>query len=75
MSKQTVLIAGATGSIGGAAALALAKRRAKVVLLGRNQRKLDARASQIRSSISESEINSEDVDIDTLWSAYSTQRS
>lgn len=34
-NKQTILIAGATGSIGGAAALALVKRGARVVLLGR----------------------------------------
>ena len=34
-NKQTILIAGATGSIGGAAAVALAKRGARVVLLGR----------------------------------------
>ncbi len=34
--KQTILIAGATGSIGGGAAVALAKRGARVVLLGRN---------------------------------------
>ena len=65
-SKPTILIAGATGSIGGAAALALVKRGAKVVLLGRNQKKLDARANRIRSSISESKINSQDFDIDTL---------
>jgi short-subunit dehydrogenase len=33
--KQRILIAGATGNIGGGAALALAKRSARVVLLGR----------------------------------------
>jgi short-subunit dehydrogenase len=32
---QTTLVTGATGSIGGNAAVALAKRGAKVVLLGR----------------------------------------
>lgn len=66
MSKQTILIAGATGSIGGASALALAKRGAKVILLGRSQNKLDARASRIRDTISDSKINSQDFDIDTL---------
>lgn len=35
MEKQTILIAGATGNIGGGAATALAKRGARVVLLGR----------------------------------------
>jgi len=34
-NKQTILIAGATGNIGGGAAIALAKRGARVVLLGR----------------------------------------
>ncbi len=34
-NKQTILITGATGSIGGGAAVALAKRGAGVVLLGR----------------------------------------
>ena len=33
--KQTILVTGATGSIGGGAAVALAKRGAGVVLLGR----------------------------------------
>ena len=32
-NKQTILITGATGSIGGGAAIALAKRGARVVLL------------------------------------------
>jgi len=34
MNKQTILVAGATGNIGGGAAVALAKRGARVVLLG-----------------------------------------
>ena len=33
--KQTILIAGATGNVGGGAATALAQRGARVVLLGR----------------------------------------
>ena len=44
-NKQTILIAGATGNIGGGAALALAKRGARVVLLGRYSEKLKARAN------------------------------
>jgi NAD(P)-dependent dehydrogenase (short-subunit alcohol dehydrogenase family) len=66
VSEKTILIAGATGSIGGAAALALAKRGAKVVLLGRNQKKLDLKASRIRISVSESGINTQDLKIETL---------
>ena len=42
--KQTILIAGATGSIGGGAAVALAKRGARVVLLGRRLETLEAKA-------------------------------
>jgi NAD(P)-dependent dehydrogenase (short-subunit alcohol dehydrogenase family) len=36
MDKQTILITGATGNIGGGAAIALAQRGARVELLGRN---------------------------------------
>jgi daunorubicin C-13 ketoreductase len=42
-NKQTILITGATGSIGGGAAVALAKRGARVVLLGRSPDKLKAK--------------------------------
>ena len=43
--KQTILITGATGNIGGGAALALAKRGAKVVLLGRRLETLETWAA------------------------------
>ena len=43
MNKQTILIAGATGNIGRAATVALAKRGARVVLLGRSADKLKAK--------------------------------
>jgi len=42
MNKQTTLVAGATGNIGGGAAVALAKRGARVVLLGRRLETLEA---------------------------------
>ncbi len=45
--QKTVLIAGATGSIGGAAAFALAKRNAKAVILGRNEERLMRRKNRI----------------------------
>ena len=54
--KQTVLIAGATGNIGGGAAVALAKRGARVVLLGRKLKTLEARADSIRNALSEARI-------------------
>lgn len=60
----TVLIAGATGNIGGGAAVALARRGAHVVLLGRERARLEAAAESIRRSLSDPEI--EDLAIDTL---------
>lgn len=51
--RQTVLIAGANGNIGGGAAVALAARGAEVVLLGRKSGALDARATRIRAELSE----------------------
>jgi len=46
--KQTILVGGATGNIGGGAAVALAKRGARVVLLGRKLETLQARTDFIR---------------------------
>jgi len=65
-NKQTILIAGATGNIGGGAAFALAKRGARVVLLGRRLERLEARADAIRSASSEAEIDYQDTDVATL---------
>ena len=65
-NKQTILIAGATGSIGGGAAFALAKRGASVVLLGRKLETLEARADTIRITLSEAQIEYQDADIGTL---------
>jgi NAD(P)-dependent dehydrogenase (short-subunit alcohol dehydrogenase family) len=65
-NKQTILVTGATGSIGGAAALALVKGGARVVLLGRSLDKLKARAQRIRTELSETGIDYHDDDIDML---------
>ena len=65
-NKQTILIAGATGNIGGGAAVALAKRGAQVVLLGRKLERLEARVDAIRDILSEAEIEYKDADIATL---------
>ena len=62
--RQTVLIAGATGNVGGGAAAALARRGAHVVLLGRKHKTLEARADSIRAALSEAGI--EDSAIETL---------
>jgi dehydrogenase/reductase SDR family protein 12 len=58
-TRQTILIAGATGNIGGGAALSLAKRGAGVVLLGRKPEKLQARADSIRTALSKIGIESD----------------
>ena len=65
-NKQTILIAGATGSIGGGAAVALAKRGARVVLLGRKLERLEAKADSIRVALSKAQIDYQNTDIATL---------
>ena len=74
-NKQTILIAGSTGNIGGGAALVLAKRGAKVVLLGRKIEKLEDRANSIRLALSETQIDNNDTDIDTLVVDFSDMES
>ncbi len=74
-SKQTILIAGATGNIGGGAAVALAKRGARVVLLGRRLEKSQARADSIRVALSEAQIEYQEPDIATLVVDFSDMES
>jgi NAD(P)-dependent dehydrogenase (short-subunit alcohol dehydrogenase family) len=64
--KQTILVAGATGSIGYSAILALAKRDARVVLLGRKADKLRSRADSIRDALTDAGVEHEVTDIATL---------
>ncbi|GAG54845.1 unnamed protein product [marine sediment metagenome] len=73
--KQTILIAGATGNIGGGAAVALAKRGARVVLLGRSPDKLKARRNLIRIALSEAQIDYQDTDIAMLVIDFSDMES
>jgi len=75
MDKQTILITGATGNIGGGAAVALAKRGARVVILGRKLERLEARADYIRNILSEAQIKYEDEDIATLVIDFSDMKS
>jgi len=75
MNEQTVLITGATGNIGGGAALALAKRGARVVLLGRRLETLEAEADSIRVALSEARIECQDTDIATLVVDFSDMES
>jgi NAD(P)-dependent dehydrogenase (short-subunit alcohol dehydrogenase family) len=74
-NKQTILISGATGNIGGGAAVALAKRGARVVLLGRKLKTLEARANSIRVALSEDRIEYQDTDIATLVVDFSDMES
>lgn len=74
-NKQTILITGATGSIGGGAAVALAKRGARVVLLGRKLETLEARSDSIRVALSEAQIDYKDTDIATLVIDFSDMES
>ncbi len=74
-NKQTILITGATGSIGGGAAVALAKRGARVVLLGRNPDKLKAKVNLVRVTLSEARIECQDTDIATLVVDFSDMES
>jgi NAD(P)-dependent dehydrogenase (short-subunit alcohol dehydrogenase family) len=73
--RQTILIAGATGNVGGGAAVALAKRGARVVLLGRRHETLATRADSIRAMLSEAQIACQDTHIDTLVSDFSDMAS
>jgi len=75
VNKQTILVAGATGNIGGGAAVALAKRGARVVLLGRRLETLEARADSIRDALSEERIECQDTDIATLVVDFSDMES
>jgi len=73
--KQTILITGSTGNLGGGAAVALAKRGARVVLLGQNLERLEARADSIRLALSEAQIDYKDTDIAMLVIDFSDMES
>jgi NAD(P)-dependent dehydrogenase (short-subunit alcohol dehydrogenase family) len=74
-NKQTILITGATGNIGGGAAVALAKRGAQVVLLGRKRGKLEARADGMRATLANARIGHQATDVATLVVDFSDMES
>ena len=74
-NKQTILIAGATGNIGKAAAIALAKRGARVVILGRSHDKLQATKDSIYIKLSEAQIEYQEKDLATLVVDFSDMES
>ena len=57
--KETVLVTGATGSIGGAATAALSRR-------GASAEKLNAKADAVRNASSDVRLDHQDVDLATL---------
>ena len=65
-NQQTILIAGATGNVGGGAAVSLAKRGAHVVLLGRKKETLEARAAAIQAGLKTVNGNPPEAKMDTL---------
>lgn len=73
--RQTILIAGATGNVGGGAAVALAKRGARVVLLGRSLERLSAKVDSIQVALDEAQIGYEDQSIATLVIDFSDMES
>lgn len=74
-NRQTISVTGATGNVGGGAAVALAKHGARVVLLGRKRDTLAARADSIRAALSEAQIDDQDTDITTLVIDFSDMES
>ena len=75
MNKQTILIAGGTGNIGGGAAVSLARRGVKVVLLGHRLDHLETKANYFHNILSEDGIKDNDIDIETLVIDFSDMRS
>jgi NAD(P)-dependent dehydrogenase (short-subunit alcohol dehydrogenase family) len=74
-NKKIILVAGATGNIGKAAAIALAKRGAKVVMLGRSLEKLKSKVDQIHDTISEVQNDYQELDIEMLKIDFSNMES
>ena len=75
MSQQTILIAGGTGNIGGGAAVSLAKRGAKVVLLGHRLKHLETKEKYFYNILSEDGIKKNDIEIETLVIDFSDMKS
>lgn len=74
-TKQTILIAGATGNIGKAAAIALAKRGARVIILGRSISKLHATRDSIYIKLSKEQLQVNENTIETLEIDFSCMHS
>ena len=66
MTKKTILITGATGGLGKATALQLAPTGAKLVLLARDQAKLEAVANEIRTAVPTADVETLTADFSNL---------
>lgn len=75
MSKQTILIAGGTGNIGGGAAVSLARRGTKVVLLGHRKKHLETKSKYFHKILLEDGMKRDDIDIETLEIDFSDTQS
>lgn len=69
--KQTVLVTGATGSIGRSAALGLARRGAKVVLTGRRPDKLETEITGLRAVLDFEGAEYDHADVTALVADFS----
>lgn len=69
--KQTVLVTGATGSIGRSAALGLARRGAKVVLTGRRPDKLETEITGLRAVLDDEGAEYDHADVTALVADFS----
>jgi NAD(P)-dependent dehydrogenase (short-subunit alcohol dehydrogenase family) len=75
MNEHTILIAGASGNVGGGAAVALARRGANVTLLGRKLDPLERRAESIRASLPGERTEANETKIDSLAIDFSDMES
>jgi NAD(P)-dependent dehydrogenase (short-subunit alcohol dehydrogenase family) len=73
--RQTILIAGATGNVGGGAAIALAKRGEQLVLLGRSQERLNEKVDSIQDALDAAQIGYEEQQFMTLVIDFSDMES
>ncbi|GEM48113.1 SDR family NAD(P)-dependent oxidoreductase [Deinococcus cellulosilyticus] len=70
--NQTVLITGATGAIGSATARVLARQGCHLILLARNQEKLETVKNQIRQESAQAEVKTFVVDFTDLGALKKT---
>jgi NAD(P)-dependent dehydrogenase (short-subunit alcohol dehydrogenase family) len=75
LERQTILVTGATGSIGRSVGLGLAKRGARVVLIGRRPGKLATEVEGIRAALDRAGVDSDEADVTKLVVDFSAMNS